>query len=126
MRFSDRSEYIALVTTVLTVVLSLLSQAAEAQPASCGAPPPAHPQRITGGESFPPLPLPVTPLRRTERKRPPTPPLLIGKLRYGGEKQSVTPDGRQYTYFDWKSDPADAARLLEFVGPKLGINYRAD
>ena len=45
-------------------------------------PPPAKPKRIKGGEAFPPLPLPVTPLRRTERKREPAPPALIGKVKY--------------------------------------------
>ena len=36
-------------------------------------PPQAHQNRISGGESFAPLPLPATPLRRTERKRDPRP-----------------------------------------------------
>ncbi len=40
-------------------------------PVDCGPPPKAKPQSRTGGESFPPLPLPATPLRRTEKKRPP-------------------------------------------------------
>src|SRR4051812_11126403 len=43
-------------------------------------PPVAHQNRISGGESFPPLPLPATPLRRTERKRDPAPPALVGKI----------------------------------------------
>jgi len=34
-----------------------------------GPPPEAGKRRISGGEGFPPLPLPATPLRRTERKR---------------------------------------------------------
>src|SRR5436190_24120839 len=38
-------------------------------PVDCGPPPRAKPQSRTGGESFPPLPLPATPLRRTEKKR---------------------------------------------------------
>ena len=48
-----------------------------------GMPPKAKPRRISGGESFPPLPLPATPLRRSERKRPPSPPKLIGKIVWG-------------------------------------------
>ena len=35
-----------------------------------GPPPEAAKRRISGGEAFPPLPLPATPLRRTERSRP--------------------------------------------------------
>ena len=49
-------------------------------PVDCGPPPAAKPQHQTGGELFAPLPLPVTPLRRSEKKRPPTPPALIGKM----------------------------------------------
>ena len=52
-------------------------------PINCGPPPPAKPQHQTGGESFAPLPLPVTPLRRSEKKRPPSPPALIGKMAMG-------------------------------------------
>lgn len=43
-------------------------------------PPVAKQNRISGGESFPPLPLPATPLRRTERKKEPAPPALVGKI----------------------------------------------
>ncbi|MBN2311247.1 MAG: DUF4159 domain-containing protein [Candidatus Hydrogenedentes bacterium] len=109
---------------ILTVAAGVESAQAAAQAISCGAPPPAKPHRIKGGESFAPLPLPVTPLRRTERKRPPAPPVLIAKLQYGKERTATAPDGRTYTYLDWKSDPADAAKLLQFAGPKLGIRYR--
>src|SRR3990172_4285174 len=52
-------------------------------PVACGPPPPAKPQQRTGGESFPPLPLPATPLRRSEKKRPPSPPALVGKAALG-------------------------------------------
>src|SRR5208282_97225 len=52
-------------------------------PVDCGPPPAAKPQNRTGGESFPPLPLPATPLRRTEKKRPPAPPSLAGKMALG-------------------------------------------
>lgn len=52
-------------------------------PIDCGPPPMAKPQFRTGGESFPPLPLPATPLRRSEKKRPPSPPALVGKMAMG-------------------------------------------
>ena len=45
-----------------------------------GKPPEAPPKRVNGAEGFPPLPLPATPLRRTERHRQPTPPALFGKV----------------------------------------------
>ncbi|MFH0963576.1 MAG: DUF4159 domain-containing protein [Planctomycetota bacterium] len=90
--------------------------------ASCGPPPPAAPQRRTGGESFPPLPLPATPLRRSERKRPPAPPALISKVAYGKmAKDEAT--GKMYR--DWTTDPGDVQTLLGWVNNNLKINYRA-
>lgn len=114
------------VLVLFVVCCFVTARPSAAQALSCGAPPPAKPHRIKGGESFPPLPLPVTPLRRTERKRPPAAPLLIAKLRYGEKRQAIAPDGRTYEYYDWKSDPGDAKQLLQFAGPKLGIHYRVD
>jgi hypothetical protein len=92
-------------------------------PVDCGPPPPARPQNRTGGESFPPLPLPVTPLRRTERKRPPAPPSLIGKMALGPTR-FVTRDGRRVAYRDWMTDPADLDSLLAWTNQRLGVNYR--
>ena len=109
----------ALLAALVTVSLSVAAQSI-----SCGAPPRAKPHRIKGGESFPPLPLPVTPLRRTERKRPPAPPVLIAKLAYGAKRTGYYDDGTTYEYLDWKSDPADAQSLLKFACPKLGIRYK--
>jgi hypothetical protein len=93
-------------------------------PVDCGPPPQAKPQHQTGGESFAPLPLPVTPLRRSEKKRPPSPPALIGKMAMGPTKW-VTKDGKRTQYRDWMTDPADVMTLLAWTSDKLGINYRA-
>ncbi len=93
-------------------------------PVDCGPPPPARPQHQTGGESFPPLPLPVTPLRRSEKKRPPSPPALIGKMALG-ETRWTTKDGKRVQYRDWMTDPADVITLLSWTSDKLRIHYRA-
>jgi hypothetical protein len=93
-------------------------------PVDCGPPPPAKPQHQTGGESFPPLPLPATPLRRSEKKRPPTPPALVGKAALGTTRW-VTRDGKRVQYRDWMTDPADVITLLAWSADKLGISYRA-
>lgn len=93
-------------------------------PVSCGPPPKAKPHNRTGGESFAPLPLPVTPLRRSERKRPPAPPALVGKLALGPTK-FVTRNGKRVKYRDWMTDPADIKSLLSWTNKKLGIRYRA-
>ncbi len=92
-------------------------------PVDCGPPPPPKTQGRTGGESFPPLPLPATPLRRTEKKRPPAPPALIGKMALGPVR-FVVRDGKRVQYRDWMTDPADLDSLLAWTNEKLGIHYR--
>jgi len=89
----------------------------------CGQSPKGKPRRIKGGEGFPPLPLPVTPLRRTERKRNPAPPTLIGKVIWGQERELTRADGKTVRYFDWNNDPSDLKRLLERARKILGIRY---
>jgi hypothetical protein len=93
-------------------------------PIDCGPPPKAKPQSRTGGESFAPLPLPVTPLRRSEKKRPPSPPALVGKMSMGPVRW-IERDGKRQMYRDWMTDPADVNTLLKWTNEKLGINYRA-
>jgi len=98
--------------------------AEDSGPVDCGPPPLAKAQHRTGGEGFAPLPLPVTPLRRTEKKRPPAPPALIGKMAMGAPKW-VTKDGKRVQARDWMTDPADISTLLVWTNEKLGINYRS-
>jgi len=93
-------------------------------PIDCGPPPKAKKQHRTGGESFAPLPLPVTPLRRSEKKRPPAPPALIGKMGMGPVRW-ITREGKRTMYRDWMTDPADVNTLLSWTAEKLGIQYRS-
>ncbi len=88
----------------------------------CGSAPPAAPQRRKGGEAFPPLPLPATPLRRTEKKRPPAPPPLIAKIKYG-EPKEADHDGKTVRYHDWNKDPGDVAMLVDVANQTLGTRY---
>lgn len=114
-----------LAASVLALLGSdLLSVPCRAQARDCGPPPPAKPQRRTGGESFPPLPLPATPLRRSEKKREPSPPKLVGKVVLG-EIKWVTEGGRRYSYRDWMTDPSDIRHLLSWTNSQLGIRYTA-
>ena len=91
---------------------------------TCGPPPKAKPTRMTGGESLPPLPLPATTLRRTERKREPAPPALVAKVAYG-KPVWVVVNGQRRQYRDWTTDPDDMKQLLRWTNAKLGIRYRS-
>jgi hypothetical protein len=114
----------ALVWVVAVALAASLAAEAAAQTRSCGPPPPAKPQRQTAGESFPPLPLPATPLRRSEKKREPSPPALVGKVILGDVKW-VTQDGQRSSYRDWMTDPGDIRNLLNWTNQQLHIRYRA-
>jgi hypothetical protein len=77
---------------------------------TCGPPPRKNPQRQTAAEGMPPLPLPATPLRRSEPKAEPAPPLMIAKLEYG-------------TTQDWNTDPGDVDNLMRHVRSAVGLWY---
>ncbi len=88
-----------------------------------GQPPQTPPKRISGGESFPPLPLPATPLRRTERKRQPSPPKLIGKVMWGEKANFAYENGMACEIADWNLCPTDVKKILEKAGNALGMRY---
>lgn len=71
---------------------------------------PERPAQHSGGEGVPPLPLPAVPLRRTEKKNPPRPPVLIAKL---------SNDDR----VDWATSPADADNLLKWMAREMNVNF---
>jgi hypothetical protein len=83
----------------------------------------ADPTRRKGGESFPPLPLPATPLRRTEKKRPPSPPVLFTRLQYGSGR-IVENEGEKVTFFDWNTDPDCLNALCKKCRAVLGVKYK--
>lgn len=87
-----------------------------------GPPPKAAPRHISGGESFPPLPLPATPLRRSERKKDPAPPKLIGKVVWGETATFGSGDGGG-EIADWNLCPADLQSLMRSAGSALGVRY---
>ncbi len=95
--------------------------------AAHGPPPKAAPQRRKGGESVPPLPLPATPLRRTEKKRPPSPPTLIAKVKWGSPspRSGVDEYGNNYSFWDWEGARQDIYVLTEDASKRLGVKYGA-
>ncbi|MFH0938287.1 MAG: DUF4159 domain-containing protein [Planctomycetota bacterium] len=88
-----------------------------------GRPPEAQRKFIKGGEGFPPLPLPATPLRRSERKREPQPAPLIGKVIWGASASFTSEDGNTMQIHDWNLAPADCQQLLKKSANLLQLNY---
>ena len=110
-------------------LLTLLAQSAFALSESdyfkpLGKPPEANKNRIKGGEAVPPLPLPATPLRRSERKREPAPPTLIGKVIWGESADFTYEDGQKTQIADWNLAPADCQQILKKAGHYLKLQYR--
>ena len=91
-----------------------------------GPPPEAGKRRISGGEAFPPLPLPATPLRRTERKREPSPPKLIAKVVWGEDATFTYDNGGKTSIADWNLCPGDLQQLMKNASARLGMTYGAD
>jgi hypothetical protein len=92
-----------------------------------GKPPDAPPKRISGGEGVAPLPLPATPLRRSERHRQPTPPSLFGKVIWGEQGSFTYPGATNSTQIsDWNLCPADLQHLFGKVQGQLGLQYGYD
>ena len=77
---------------------------------SCGKPPPPKSSQVSSGEGYPPLPLPATPQRRSEKKLPPTPPTLITKIKSGSR-------------LDWDTDPNDVNNLLTWMKANLDVSF---
>jgi hypothetical protein len=81
--------------------------------------PQAKPNRRSGGEGVPPLPLPATPLRRSELKRQPAPPALVGMINFAS-----TPSLQQAGGGAYPTTQIDIERLMNYANNRLGIQYR--
>jgi len=79
--------------------------------------PKAAPQRRNGGEGMPPLPLPATPLRRSEKKREPSPPALVGNITFPASEL-------QKAGVSWGTTIIDIEKWVEFTNNELGQRYR--
>src|SRR5437016_14050859 len=79
-------------------------------------PPKAAPQRRNAGEGVPPLPLPATPLRRSEKKREPSPPALVGNITFSNT--ALKKSG-----IDWQTTVIDIEKWVEFTNSELGQRY---
>ena len=108
---------------IVGVVISGLSMAADFENPKAKKPPRAKPQRRSGGESLPPLPLPATPLRRSERKRQPSPPGMVGMITFSGQKFEIR-DGKRVPVEIFPTVQLDIERLTNYANHRLGIRYR--
>jgi len=74
--------------------------------------PPAPPANMAGGETYIPYPgPPVTPLARSEKKRPPVPPVMFTKI--------TSPYGE----LDWAARPNDLNNLLRRLKEIADVNF---
>ena len=94
--------------TILFSVIAWVCWTDAADLSRCGQPPPPKPAQRSGAESVPPLPLPATPQRRTEKKKPPTPPVLVVRI--------LSNDPA-----DWPSDPNAVNNLLLWMQSQMGV-----
>jgi len=85
--------------------------------------PRAKPHRRSAAESLPPLPLPATPLRRTERKRPPAPPALVGIINFS-TRTFIMQDGKRTATGAFPTTTIDIERLMRYANRRLQIRYR--
>jgi len=86
-------------------------------------PPKAKPHRRSAAEGIPPLPLPATPLRRSERKRQPSPPALIGMINFSDTRFQMV-DGQRKRVSAFPTTQIDIERLMRYANNKLRIRYR--
>ncbi len=99
---------------VLTLLLALTMAApgamGEERITIWGTPPKEKPHFTKAAEGFPPLPLPVVPMRRSEKKRPPAPPKLIANL-------------SDFSFRGWQGSPGSVDTLLANAKRDLDIWY---
>ena len=69
-------------------------------------------KNINAAEALPPLPLPATPLRRTERKKPPQPDYLVGKVIWGESASFADSSGKKMEIADWNLCPTDTEKFV--------------
>jgi hypothetical protein len=106
-----------IIAVALCLLLCSICRADDFVNPKANIPPQAAPQRRSGGEGMPPLPMPGTPIRRSEKKREPSPPALIGSVTFS---QASLRD----TGLDWQTTIIDIEKWVDFTNTTLGQRYR--
>lgn len=119
---AKRTTRLILVALTMSLLAGHVSAAPFENP-KASKPPQAKPQRRSAGESLPPLPLPATPLRRSERKREPAPPALVGMIVFSGSRY-ILRDGERVLVEEFPTTQIDIERLTAYANHRLGIRYR--
>jgi hypothetical protein len=99
-----------IICAIFTGVAAALPVPPEPPPLEKPKPPPAQ---VSSSEGMPPLPYPVVPQKRQERKNPPQPPVLLTKIR--------TNDAE-----DWSRTPHDLKKLLEWMSGEMGASFSSN
>jgi len=107
----------------LVAAVSLAAPAAGWDNPKASKPPRAKPSRVTAAESIPPLPLPATPLRRSEKKRQPAPPALVGMINFSEAGFRIV-NGKRVQTSAFPTTQIDIERLVKFANHRLKIRYR--
>lgn len=99
----------------ITFALPLFSLVAapkppEPPPLTLPKPPPAQ---VSSSEGMPPLPYPVVPMKRQEKKNPPHPPTLLTKIKSEDAE-------------DWTRTPNDLKGLLEWLSAEMNVHFSSN
>lgn len=113
---------VCLLLGCIVVLAAVVPAAGEFENPKAKSPPRAKPQRRSAAESIPPLPLPATPLRRSERKRQPAPPALVGMINFSQTFKIV--DGKRLADDAFPTTRIDIERLMNHANRRLNIRYR--
>ncbi len=80
------------------------------------------PRTIDAAESMTGNSAPVAPQRQSERKKPPQPDYLVGKVIWGESATFTDPERGKMKVDDWNLVPGDVSSLVE-IGGKVGQKY---
>ncbi|MFW6132525.1 MAG: DUF4159 domain-containing protein [Planctomycetota bacterium] len=115
--------YVAMLSVGASLLTGLAVRASAWENPKAKAPPRAKPQRRSSGEGLPPLPLPATPLRRSEKKRQPSPPGLVGMINFSEQGFRIV-DGERRRVDAFPTTQIDIERLIHVANHRLGVRYR--
>lgn len=112
-RFIVRGSIFSVIAATLALPLTVsfaAPQPPEPPPLERPKPPPAQ---VSSSEGMPPLPYPVVPMKRQEKKNPPQPPVLLTKIR------SNDPE-------DWTRTPNDVKGLLQWISQEMNVHFSSN